>query len=186
VLAWDDNQKCRSDLLPALAPLSHHPEGTAPNRVAGVACRLLSYADAGGSKAPAGSGVILRITSRTTVANAPVPVPASERARRPPTLASDETGGADGRCESDGSISGTARVAGRAGRIPSVVARGPVPWRRCRRPGHSALGVARISDAVTASVSATIASPANISASRARSPAAASPAAQASRTTIGM
>ena len=51
---------------------------------------------------------------------------------------------------------------------------------------HPSCGVVPISDVVTAAVSATIASPANTSASRARSPAAASPAPQASRTTIGM
>jgi predicted acylesterase/phospholipase RssA len=74
---------------------------------------------------------------------------------------------------------------GRSVRIPSVVAHRPVPGQQSA-PGYASLGVAPISDAVTASVSATIASPANISASRARSPAAASPAPQASRTTIGI
>jgi hypothetical protein len=41
-----DEEKCRSSLLPTLAPLSDDPDGTAPNRVARVACRLLSQADA--------------------------------------------------------------------------------------------------------------------------------------------
>jgi hypothetical protein len=80
-----------------------------------------------------------------------------------------------------------ARETRRPGRADPVRGRPrPGPGAAVGGPAHPFLAVPPISDAVTASVSATIASPANVSASRARSPAAASPAPQASRTTIGM
>jgi hypothetical protein len=53
-------ERATDDVLPALSPRSATLKD-APYRVAGVACRLLSYADAGGSKAPAVSDVILGV-----------------------------------------------------------------------------------------------------------------------------